>query len=36
MKPRERRTHPFLRILFIDVADLWFRILRPRLLGGFR
>lgn len=36
MKIRERRTHNRLRILFIDLTDLWFRILRPRLTGGLR
>ncbi len=30
----DRRTHTRFRILFIDVADLWFRILRPRIFGG--
>lgn len=26
MNLRDRRTHRFFRILFIDVADLWARI----------
>lgn len=29
----ERRTHHHARILFIDVADLWGRFLRP-FFGG--
>lgn len=33
MKRRERRTRTRFRILFIDVMDLWHRILRPRLFG---
>jgi hypothetical protein len=36
MKRRERRTHTRLRILFIDVADLWSRLILPRLLRGLR
>ena len=31
---RERRSHRFARILFIDLADLWRRIIRPRLGVG--
>lgn len=34
MKRRERRTRTRFRILFIDLTDLWSRILRPRLFGG--
>ncbi len=31
---KERRSHRFARILFIDLADLWHRIIRPRLGVG--
>ena len=31
---RERRTHTRLRILWIDLADLWYRVIRPRLGRG--
>ena len=29
----DRRAHSHFRILFIDVLDLWGRILRPRIFG---
>lgn len=32
----ERRSRGPLRLLWIDVADLWCRILRPFLFGGGR
>jgi len=33
MNAIDRRDHTLLRILFIDVADLWGRILKPRFFG---
>jgi hypothetical protein len=30
----ERRSHGFLRFLWIDVADIWRRFVRPFLFGG--
>jgi hypothetical protein len=33
MTPIDRRDHSRLRILWIDVADLWGRILKPRFFG---
>ncbi len=37
MSAIDRREHTgFLRILWIDVIDLWYRILRPHMFGGLR
>lgn len=36
MKARDRRSHRLLRLLFIDVAELWARIMRPRIFGWLR
>lgn len=34
MSAIDRREHIRFRLLFIDVRDLWFRILLPRLFGS--